>query len=127
MLPRPFIQKINRLKTEQEASEFEKLYGKVETFGSISYELAKLKSLEATTIVATSLITVLSVTAMVVLFTIVFNIGVALWLGDLLGKAYYGFFIVAIFYLLVGLVLHFFLSKWIKEPISRLIIREALS
>lgn len=112
---------------EQEANEFEKLYAKVENFGSISYELAKLKSLEVTTIVATSLISVLSVTVMVVLFTIVFNVGVALWLGDLLGKAYYGFFIVALFYLVVGLVLHFFLRRWIKGPISRLIIMEALS
>lgn len=114
------------MKTKQDVSEFEKLYSKVETFGSTSYDLAKLKSIEATTIVATSLTTVLSVTVMVVLFTIVFNIGVALWLGDLLGKAYYGFFIVALFYLVVGLVLHFFLRGWIKGPMSRLIIKEVL-
>lgn len=126
MPPKRFIQKLDHLKTEEEISEFETLYAKVESFGTTSYELAKLKSLEATTIVATSLISVLSVTVMVVLFTIVFNIGVALWLGDLLGKAYYGFFIVALFYLVVGLVLHFFLRGWIKEPISKLIIKEAL-
>lgn len=126
MLPRRFTPKPNYLKTEEEISEFEMLYAKVETFGTTSYELAKLKSLEVTTIVATSLISVMSVTVMVVLFTIVFNVGVALWLGDVLGKAYYGFFIVALFYLVVGVILHFFLRKWIKGPISKLIIKEAL-
>lgn len=111
----------------EEISEFERLYGKVESFGRTSYELAKLKSLEASTIVASSLISVLSVTIMAVLFIIIFNIGIALWLGDLLGKVYYGFFIVAMFYLVVGFVLYFFLKKWIKEPVSKLIITEALS
>ena len=89
MPPKLFTQKLDFLKTEEEINEFETLYAKVETFGTTSYELAKLKSLEATTIVATSLISVLSVTVMVVLFTIVFNVGVALWLGDLLGKRSY--------------------------------------
>ena len=63
---------------------------------------------------------------MVVLFTIFFNIGMALWLGDLLGEVYYGFFIVAVFYLVVGVILYFFLRKWIKGPVSKLIITEAL-
>jgi ABC-type multidrug transport system fused ATPase/permease subunit len=126
MQPRLFTQKINQLKNTQEVSEFEKLYFRIKTFSSTSYELAKLKSLEVATSVATSLISVLSVTVMVVLFTIFFNIGMALWLGDLLGKVYYGFFIVAIFYLVVGVILYFFLRKWIKGPVSKLIITEAL-
>lgn len=126
MLLRLFTQKINQLKASQEVSEFEKLYTKIKIYGNTSYELAKLKSLEVTTIVASSLISALSITVMVVLFTIFFNIGMALWLGDLLGKVYYGFFIVAVFYLVVGVILYFFLRKWIKGPVSKLIITEAL-
>ena len=126
MLLSLFTQKINQLKRNQEVSEFEKLYNKIKIYGNTSYELAKLKSLEVTTIVATSLINVLSITVMVVLFTIFFNIGMALWLGDLLGEVYYGFFIVAVFYLVVGVILYFFLRKWIKGPVSKLIITEAL-
>jgi hypothetical protein len=63
---------------------------------------------------------------MFAMFALVLNIGVALWLGELLGKNYYGFFIVAAFYLFTGMVLHFFLHNWIKKPVSNLIITQVL-
>jgi hypothetical protein len=121
------ILKAETLETRQEDSEFDRLYSKVETLGISSFELAKLKSIEASSSVATSLISVLSVTVMVVFFVTVLNIGVALWLGDLLGKLYYGFFILSGFYFIVGLILYFFLRGWIQEKVSRLIITKALS
>ena len=68
----------------------------------------------------------MSVIIMFALFALIMNIGVALFLGELLGKLYYGFFIVAAFYLLAALILHFFMYKWIKKPISDLIIKQAL-
>ena len=46
--------------------------------GKTTFELAKLKALETTTIVATSLITRLSVILAVSMFALVFNIGIAL-------------------------------------------------
>lgn len=104
----------------------EDLVAKAEKYGKTSYELAKLKSLETTTTVASSLIARLSVVIMLSLFVLVLNIGIALWLGELLGKVYYGFFIVAAFYLFTALVLHFFLLRWIKKPMSDLIITQAL-
>lgn len=94
--------------------------------GKTTFELAKLKALETTTIVATSLITRLSVILAVSMFALVFNIGIALLLGDLLGKSHYGFFIVAAFYLVVAVVLHFLLPTWVRKTISALIITEAL-
>jgi len=102
------------------------LFEKAETFGKTTYELSKLKALETTTVVASSIVARLSVVLMLSIFTLVFNIGVALYLGDLLGKSYYGFFIVAAFYLIAGIVLHFFLHKWIKKPLADLIISQAL-
>ena len=68
----------------------------------------------------------MSVIIMLSLFALVFNIGIALLIGELMGKIYYGFFIVAAFYLLAGLVLHLFLYKWIKKPLGDLIIKQAL-
>lgn len=104
----------------------EDLVAKAEKYGKTSIDLAKLKSLETTTTVASSLIARLSVVIMLSLFVLVLNIGIALWLGELLGKVYYGFFIVAAFYLITALVLHFFLLRWIKKPMSDLIITQAL-
>lgn len=111
---------------ETPADSIESLFERAETYGRTTYELSKLKLLETTNIVVTSLIARLSTILMVAMFSFVLSIAVALWLGDLLGKAYYGFFIVAGFYLLAGIILHFFLHRWVKTPISELIIKQAL-
>lgn len=110
---------------ETTAGIIESLVEKAETYAKTMYELSKLKSLETSTRVATSLISRLCVIIMFSLFALVLNIGIALLLGELLGKYYYGFFIIAAFYLATGIVLHFFLLKWIKKPLSDLIITQA--
>jgi lipoprotein signal peptidase len=104
----------------------EELFEKVESYSKTTYELSKLQALETTTIVVSSLVSRLSVITIFFLFTLVLNTGIALLLGELLGKFYYGFFIVAAFYLLAGIVLYFFLHQWIKKPVSDLIITQAL-
>ena len=111
---------------ETPASLIESLYERAEEYIKTTFELSKLKALETTTSIATSLIAKLTVILMIALFALVMNMGIALWLGEMLGKSYYGFFIVAVFYLIAGIVLHFFLHKWIKKPLSDLIINQAL-
>ena len=111
---------------ETPASLIESLFEKVEAYGMTTYELSKLKAQETTTTIVTSLVSRLSVILMISIFALVLNIGIALYLGELLGKSYFGFFIVAGFYLVAGIVLHFFLHKWIKKPLSELIITQAL-
>ena len=111
---------------ETTVSLVETLFEKAEAYSKTTYELSKLKSLETTTIVVTSLIARVSVIIMISLFVLLLTIGIALLLGDILGKSYYGFFIVGAFYLVSGIILHFFLLKWIKKPFSELIITQAL-
>ena len=111
---------------ETPADSIESLFERAEAYGKTTYELSKLKLLETTNTVVTSLIARLSTILMIAMFSFVLSIAVALWLGDILDKAYYGFFIVAGFYLLAGIVLHFFLHRWVKTPISELIIKQAL-
>ena len=111
---------------ETPVNSIEVLFEKAEIFSKTTIELSKLKVLEATTRVVTSLVSRMSVIIMLSLFALVFNIGIALLIGELMGKIYFGFFIVAAFYLLAGLVLHLFLYKWIKKPLGDLIIKQAL-
>lgn len=111
---------------ETASDAIESLFEKAEAYGRTTYELSKLKLLETVNIVVASVIAKLSVILMISMFSFVLSIAVALWLGDILGKAYYGFFIVAGFYLVAGIMLHFFLHKWVKKPISELIIKQAL-
>ncbi len=111
---------------ETPPNQLESLFEKAEAYTKTTFELSKLKALETTTRVLPSLVSWLSVAFMFFLFTLVLNIGIAFWLGELLGKPYYGFFIVGGFYLLAGIVFYFFLQSWIKKPISELIIKQAL-
>jgi len=111
---------------ETPADLIESLWEQTEDYGKTSYELSKLKVLESCILIVVSLVAKVGVILVASLFVLVFNIGIAFLLGDLLGKIYYGFFIVAAFYFLAVCILYFFLHKWIKGPISNLIINQVL-
>ena len=111
---------------ENPVSLVESLWERVEGYAKTTYELSMLKLLQTTINIVNMLVPRISVIIMISLFALVLSIGIALFLGELLGKSYYGFFIVAGFYLIAGIILHFFLHKWIKKPISEAIIKQAL-
>lgn len=111
---------------ETPAIIIETLFERGEAYGKTSYELAKLKSLEAVIKIATYLMSRFSAIIMLLLFVLVLNIGIALWLGELLGKIYYGFFIVSAVDFVAAIALYFFFRIWIKKTLSDLIITQAL-
>jgi hypothetical protein len=111
---------------ETPAGSLETLIEKAEAYSKTSLELAKLKSVETTAAVVTYLVSRLAVILVLFLFALICTIGLAFLLGDLLGRAWYGFFIIAIIYLLAGIVLHFLLHRWIKKPLTDAIIVQAL-
>lgn len=102
------------------------LFESTEQYAKTSIELSKLKAIEAGANIASVLLSRISVIIAIALFTIFVNIGIALMLGNMFGKTCYGFFIVALFYLVAGVVFHFFLYKWVKKPVSDLIVTQAL-
>jgi len=61
------------------------------------------------------------------LFAIAVYFGFAMWIGDLLGKSYYGFFCVAGFYFIVGCVLLFVMKNAIKTKVGNSIIIKMLN
>lgn len=99
---------------------------KVGIYAETSIELAKLKTLKASSHVASTLISRLSVLMLFSIALVILSIGMSFFLGEYLGYLHYGFFIVAGFYLVLGLILFFFLHKPIKKAISNLIIKQAL-
>ena len=109
---------------ETPSDSVELLFESLETYSKTTFELAKLKALESFSKGIASLFAKVGVAMMLLLFVVLLSIGAAMLLGDLLGKAYYGFFIVAGFYLIVGLLSHFFLYHWIKGPIGNTLINQ---
>ena len=111
---------------ETVTDSIESLIEKTEVYSRTSLELARLKALETTTVVVTTIISRISVIVLILLSVLICNIGLALLFGDMLGKNYYGFFIVGAFYLVAAVFAHFFFSHWIRKPFSGLIITQAL-
>jgi Putative Actinobacterial Holin-X, holin superfamily III len=89
-------------------------------------ELHKLKLVDKTARTI-SFSTTLVVVSMAGLFCLGFaSVGLALKLGDWMGKVYYGVFIVGGFYLIIFLIVYGMRNKWIKRPVTDLIIQHML-
>lgn len=104
----------------------EMLFEKTEDYGKTTIELIKLKTINSSADIVSLLAVKIILFTVIALFLIIANIGVALWIGDLLGKSYYGFFIVAACYALITVLLRSYLQQWVKVPISNFIIAQML-
>lgn len=104
----------------------ETLFEKAEDYGKTTLALLKLKAVDKSADFVSSFVTQFVFFMVVTMFIIIINIGLALWIGDLLGKSYYGFFVIAGFYGLISILLRSYMDKWIKVPISNFIISQIL-
>jgi len=99
------------------------LLEKTEAYGKTSFEILKLKTLDKTADISSTLASRSIFALIVSFFAFTINIAIALWLGDLLGKAYYGFLIVAACYGVVAVVL-LILHPFIRNRINNAIIKQ---
>lgn len=112
---------------EKQIKQIDSLVEKAETYAKTSVELLKLKTVDKVADGTSGFVAWSAVIIAVILFFITLNFGVALWLGDLMGKIHHGFFVVAGFYALIGLILYIFRNKWIKKPLNDSMINEMLN
>lgn len=111
---------------DEQSGLIDSLIEKVEQYGKTTIELLKLKTLDKSSDVASNLISWLIVFVFAVLFFLVLNIGIALWIGELIGKSYYGFFAVSGFYALLALIFYVFRKQLVKDPLHNSIIEQVL-
>ena len=104
----------------------ESLLERVSELGKTSFELVKLNVVDKASNGLSSLVAHSIVKAIIACFLLFINLGLALWIGELLGKLYFGFFVVAGFYALLALILHFFMHKWMKRVFYDYFIRQML-
>jgi hypothetical protein len=109
---------------EDNAKLIESLLERATEYGKTSYELIKLEALDKTSDVVSSFIPHYVVFVLIMSFLLFFNLGLAFWLGEILGKTYYGFFVVAAFYGIIGIVLHFLMHKRLKKIVCNYIIKQ---
>ena len=107
-------------------SLFEPLLERAEAYGKTSFNLIKLKSINKTSDVLSTFISRLLLAIFVTIFLVTLNIAVAFWIGDVLGKNYYGFFIVAGFYGILGIILYIFHPS-VKAMVNESIVKQILN
>jgi fatty acid desaturase len=101
----------------------EPLWEKAEDYGKTSLELLRLKSIDKTSDVVSTILPYAVVIVFTIIFLVFINFGIAFWLGSIWGSIYLGFFAVAAFYGLCGVIVHFFLHDKFKERIRNTIIK----
>lgn len=106
------------------ATPIASLIEKVEDYSKTTIELYKLKAIDHTAEVVSSFSVRVAIFLVVALFILFISIGFAWWIGEYLGKIYYGFFVTGGFYLLIVILLYTFRNQWIKYPVSNYIITQ---
>lgn len=104
----------------------ELLLERVTEYGKTSFELAKLKALDKTSDIVSSFVPHSAVLILIGSFMLFLNLGLSFWIGELLGRTYYGFFVIAAFYGLVCIVIHFFMHKRLKKIFRNFFIKQLL-
>jgi len=108
---------------EPDTNIIEELIEKTVEYGKSSLELAKLKTLDKTSDVVSSFLASSVVVVILIAFMLFLNLGLALWIGKILGELYFGFFAVAGFYCIAAILIYFFMLKWIKKCVGNIFIK----
>lgn len=112
---------------EDNKKMIETLLENVLDYSKTTIELAKLKALDKSSDIVSSFVPHSVVLLLISAFILFLNLGLAFWLGDLLGRTYYGFFVISAFYVLVGSIIHFFMHKRLKKSFRNFFIKQLLN
>jgi hypothetical protein len=102
------------------------LFKRFTEFSMTYIELIKLKTLDRASEIVSAIFPDFIVSTLMLVFLLFINLGLAFWLGDVLGKVYWGFLLVAGFYFVLGLFLHFFMRAWVKKTASNYFVKQFL-
>ncbi len=100
------------------------LFKRVTEFSITYIEIIKLKTLDRFSEIVSAIFPDFIVSIIMLVFLLFINLALAFWLGDVLGRVYLGFLLVAGFYLLSGLIFHFFMRGWVRKTASNYFIRQ---
>lgn len=100
----------------------EKLFKQAEQYTKTSLKIVELKLVANAADVFGILTSKIVMLVVVTLFCFILSIGLSYYIGQFLTQEYYGFFIMALLYLIILLLLYWNQSKWIKGLTKDLII-----
>lgn len=107
-------------------SSLETLLERAEDYGKTTLELLKLQAVDKTSGAISSMVSRFLAIFLLLMFLLIGSFALSFWIGDILGKMWYGFLIVAGFYGILGLIMLFFLHEPVKNSIASAIIKQVL-
>lgn len=102
----------------------EMLFEKVESYIKTTLELYRLKAIDKVTDVLATIASSLIIAVIFALFFILVSVGLALYLGEVLGKSYYGFFALGGFYALIAIIISMNRRAWLEVNLNNYIINQ---
>lgn len=109
-----------------EATPVEALIDSAKSYAETRFDLLKLKTIDKSSSFLSLVIALLVVILIGFIALMLLSVGIALLLGHWLGGSFYGFFIVAVLYLITGLVLYSNREKLLKSPLANAMIKNLL-
>jgi hypothetical protein len=112
---------------EEKATLLESLFERTVSFVKTTVNLYKLKAIDKSADILSTVIH--KVLLVVILFFVIsmVNVGLALWIGSLLGSAFVGFFLLGLFYFVLALILLLGQNSLVKKPLRNSIIKQLLN
>jgi hypothetical protein len=111
---------------ENKPTSVEELFYKLKDYGETTLDLYKLKAINKVSGFLSNLIVGLLLIVLLFLVLICISIGLGLLIGSWLGNVYWGFFIMAGIYIIIGLVLFSGRKRILKEPVANHLIKELI-
>ena len=114
------------MKEESISDTIDDLFRDTGKYVEAKTELWKLKAVDTISENASSVAAQIIFLFIISIVLMSLNVGLALLIGKWLGEIYYGFFVMAGFYALVGLIIYASRDKIIKTPLYNSIINKIL-
>ncbi|HET7001301.1 MAG TPA: hypothetical protein VFI33_08335 [Puia sp.] len=107
-------------------NSIETLIRKSRDYLDTKIELTKLKAINTSSDVLSTLIYLIVKILVIFLFIGFTSVALAMLIGKMMGDYYYGFLILGGFYLIVLLIIYIQRKNWIKAPVANSLINKML-
>lgn len=109
---------------DNKTTNVEELFYKLKEYGDTRMDLFKLKAISKVSGILSSILSGVILVLLLFLAIICITIALSLVIGEAIGNTYIGFLIMAVIYIIIGLVMYSNRKKLLKTPISNKFIKD---
>lgn len=104
------------------SEKIEELFSKAEAYVKTTLRLFKLELIKNISDIVSDLFVKIIIFFIAGLALVFASIGLSIWLGDIFGELYYGFFTVALLYMIIAIAIYAARKVFLKNSINNVVI-----